>query len=122
MVIGQAARGRRHRPEGTTMRKLIESTFVSLDGIIDDTRPSTASRAEPQHWGHPYCDEDHAGYAGTLMASADAMLLGRVTYEGFAEAWGSRAGEDADHMNKMPKYVASRTLTETTWNATLLRP
>ncbi|MBF8194132.1 dihydrofolate reductase family protein [Nonomuraea sp. K274] len=101
------------------MRKLIESTFVSLDGIIDDTGPSTASRAEPQHWGQPYWDEDHARYSGGLMASADAMLLGRVTYEGFAEAWSAR--EDAVEMNEMPKYVASRTLTETTWNATLIQ-
>ncbi|MEN3609345.1 dihydrofolate reductase family protein [Plantactinospora sp. ZYX-F-223] len=104
------------------MRKLIESTFVSLDGVIDDTRPSTASRAEPQHWGQPYWDGDHAGYAQKLMDSADALLLGRVTYEGFAEAWSARAGDpDADVMNAMPKYVASRTLTETTWNASLIR-
>src|SRR5687768_7432300 len=102
------------------MRKLIESTFVSLDGVIDDTRPSTASHAEPQRWGHPYWDEDHAAYAGKLMDSADAMLLGRVTYEGFAEAWSARAGDPfADQMNAMPKYVASRTLTKTTWNSTL---
>jgi dihydrofolate reductase len=103
------------------MRKLIESTFVSLDGIIDDTRPSTASRAEPQHWCQPYWDEEHGAYAGKLMASADAMLLGRVTYEGFAEAWSAQTGPEADHMNGMPKYVASRTLTEATWNATILR-
>jgi dihydrofolate reductase len=103
------------------MRKLIESTFVSLDGIIDDTRPSTASRAEPQHWGQPYWDEEHANYAAMLSASADAMLLGRVTYEGFAEAWSGREGPEAEAMNSMPKYVASRTLTETTWNATLLK-
>lgn len=103
------------------MRKLIESTFVSLDGIIDDTRPSTASRAEPQHWGQPYWDEDHTGYSTALYAQSDAMLLGRVTYEAFAEAWSTRSGEFADMMNAMPKYVASRTLTETTWNATLLR-
>jgi dihydrofolate reductase len=103
------------------MRKLIESTFVSLDGIIDDTRPSTASRAEPHRWGQPYWDEDHGGYAGELMASMDAMLLGRVTYEGFAEAWSDRSGPDADAFNNAPKYVASRTLTETTWNATLLQ-
>jgi dihydrofolate reductase len=103
------------------MRKLIESTFVSLDGIIDDTRPSTASRAQPQHWGHPYWDEDHNGYAQKLLESAEAMLLGRVTYEGFAEAWSGREGPDADRMNSMPKYVASRTLAETTWNATLLQ-
>ena len=103
------------------MRKLIESTFVSLDGIIDDTRPSTASRAEPQHWGQPYWDDDHNGYAGKLLTSSDAMLLGRVTYEGFAEAWSVRSGPDADIMNNIPKYVASRTLTETTWNSTLIQ-
>lgn len=103
------------------MRKIIESTFVSLDGIIDDTRPSTASRAEPQRWGQPYWDEDHMNYAGKLMTSTDAMLLGRVTYEGFAEAWGAQEGPAADAMNSMPKYVASRTLTETTWNATIIK-
>ncbi|AYY13104.1 hypothetical protein EF847_10735 [Actinobacteria bacterium YIM 96077] len=103
------------------MRKLIESTFVSLDGIIDDTRPSTASRAEPHHWGHPYWDEDHGNYATNLVHSADAFLLGRVTYEGFAEAWSTRSGPEADMFNTMPKYVASRTLTETTWNATLIQ-
>jgi len=102
------------------MRKLIESTFVSLDGIIDDTRPSTASRAEPQHWGQPYWDEDHAGYAAKLLAAADAMLLGRVTYEGFKDSWSVRDGEFADRINSLPKYVASRTLTETAWNATLI--
>jgi dihydrofolate reductase len=102
------------------MRKLIESTFVSLDGVIDDTRPSTASRAEPQRWGQPYWDADHNGYAAKLMEGVDALLLGRVTYEGFAQAWGAQEGPFADVMNAMPKYVASRTLTETTWNATLL--
>lgn len=102
------------------MRKLIESTFVSLDGIIDDTRPSTASRAEPQHWCQPYWDEEHGGYAQKLTDSADAFLLGRVTYEGFAEAWSVQEGAYADQFNNMRKYVASRTLTETTWNATLI--
>ena len=103
------------------MRKLIESTFVSMDGVIDYTRPSTASRAEPQHWGQPYWDADHGGYSAKLMAGTDAMLLGRVTYEAFAKSWSTRSGEFADLFNSMPKYVASRTLTETTWNATLLR-
>jgi dihydrofolate reductase len=103
------------------MRKIIESTMVSMDGVIDDTRPSTASRAEPQHWGQPYWDADHGAYSTKLMEGADAMLLGRVTYEGFAEAWSGRDGEFADTFNNMPKYVASRTLTETTWNATLIK-
>ena len=106
------------------MRKLIESTFVSLDGVIDDTRPSTASRAEPHRWGGgQYWDDDHTAYSGKLVDRADALLLGRVTYEGMAPAWSSRAGDPgADHVNAMPKYVASRTLKEATdWNATLLQ-
>ncbi|WP_283134680.1 dihydrofolate reductase family protein [Rhizohabitans arisaemae] len=106
------------------MRKLIESTFVSLDGVIDDTRPSTASRAQPHYWGRPYWDEQHNGYAAKLLTSADALLLGRVTYEGMAPAWSSRTGDPgSDMINAMPKYVASRTLTELDagWNATLIR-
>lgn len=102
------------------MRKLIESTFVSLDGIIDDTRPSTASRAEPQHWGQPYWDEDHNGYMAGLMSGVDAALMGRVTYEGFSEAWSGREGPEADMFNAMRKYVVSRTLTEVTWNNSVL--
>lgn len=103
------------------MRKIIESTFVSLDGVIDDTRPSTASRAEPHKWGQPYWDDDHVNYTTKVMTDVDAMLLGRVTYEGLAEAWGGQDNPVADSMNKMPKYVASRTLTEATWNATILQ-
>lgn len=103
------------------MRKIIESTFVSLDGVIDDTRPSTASRAEPQHWSSQYWDEEYGRYAQQLTDSADAMLLGRVTYEGFAQAWSAQEGPMADRMNSMPKYVASRILTETTWNARLIQ-
>ncbi|MFF4234675.1 dihydrofolate reductase family protein [Actinomadura geliboluensis] len=105
------------------MRKLIESTFVSLDGVINDTAPSTASRAEPQHWGMPYWDEDHKNYSAGLITRADAILVGRVTYEGMADAWLSRAGDPgADMINAMPKYVASRTLTEAPkWNATVLK-
>ncbi|GAA0624354.1 hypothetical protein HPO96_34065 [Kribbella sandramycini] len=92
------------------MRKLIETTFVTLNGAIDN----------PQNWSGPYWDEEHFGYSGKLMEGTDALLLGRLTYEGFAEAWSARDGEMADMFNNIPKYVASRTLTETTWNATLL--
>ena len=58
------------------MRKLVESTFVTLDGVI----------SEPQRWGGPYWNDEHSGYAHDLLFSADALLLGRVTYEGFAQA------------------------------------
>ena len=93
------------------MAKLVESTFISLDGIISD----------PQDWGSPYWDEEHDRYASKLLFAADALLLGRVTYEGFAQAWPSRSGDDySERINSMPKYVASRTLKDATWNATVL--
>jgi dihydrofolate reductase len=90
------------------MRKLIESTFVTLNGVID----------APQNWSPPYWDGEHAAYNQSLMDGVEAQVLGRVTYEGFADAWLSRAGDPvADMFNAMPKYVASRTLTEWKWNA-----
>ena len=92
------------------MRKLVESTFVTLDGTI----------SAPQVWGPPYWDDEHHAYARSLLFAADALLLGRETYEGFAAAWPSRSGDMADRINSLPKHVASTTLTETTWNATLI--
>lgn len=95
------------------MRKLIESTFVTLDGAISG----------PEKWGRPYFDEEYAGYARDLLFASDALLLGRETYEGFARVWPRMEaveGEYAVRMNSLPKYVASRTLTETTWNATVI--
>ena len=96
------------------MRKLVESTFVSLDGSIEN----------PQNWSPPYWDDEHHAYARKLLWDADALLLGRKTYEGFAEAWPPRAGADefTDRINAMPKYVASSTLKDAdmTWNATVL--
>jgi dihydrofolate reductase len=93
------------------MRKLVESTFVTLDGSID----------APQVWGPPYWDEEHFAYASKLLTPADALVLGRATYEGFAEAWPQRSGDPfTDKMNAMPKHVASRTLTDTTWNASVI--
>ena len=93
------------------MRKLVESTFVSLDGSIES----------PQNWSSPYWNDEHAEYASKLLFAADALLLGRKTYESFAEAWSQRGGDPfTDRMNSMPKYVASRTLEDTTWNVTIL--
>jgi len=65
------------------MSKLVESTFVSLDGVI----------ANPQHWGPPYWDDQHSAYAVKLLEPADALLLGRDTYEAFAQAWPARSGD-----------------------------
>jgi dihydrofolate reductase len=93
------------------MRKLVESTFVTLDGVI----------SSPQEWGSPYWDDEHGQYAHDLLFASDALLLGRKTYEVFAQAWPARTGDEfSDRINGMPKHVASTTLHETTWNATLL--
>ncbi len=93
------------------MRRLVESTFVTLDGSI----------GEPQTWSPPYWDDEHMAYASKLLEPADALLLGRATYEGFADAWPHRSGDPfTDKINAMPKHVASRTLTDTTWNASII--
>jgi dihydrofolate reductase len=107
--------------EAANMRKLVESTFVTLDGVISDTIPSTAPHASPEKWGSPYWDDDHANYARDLLFASDALLLGRVTYEAFARAWPPRSGDVADKINNLPKHVASRTLKgPLEWNATLI--
>src|SRR5262245_33215372 len=96
------------------MRKLVESTFMTLDGVIE----------APQRWSPPYWDDEHAGYAAALMATTDALVLGRKTYEGFAPAWSARSGDPfTDRINSMPKHVASRTLKDSdmTWNASVLQ-
>lgn len=91
--------------------KLVESTFVTLDGVI----------SSPEEWGPPYWDDEHNAYAHTLLFAADALLLGRETYEGVAEAWPARTGDEyADRINSLPKYVASKTLRDTSWNAQLI--
>jgi dihydrofolate reductase len=93
------------------MRKLIESTLVSLDGVIE----------APERWA----SFDAADTALSLeqLGHYDAFVMGRVTYETFYANWGHITGNPYnDLINAMPKYVASRSLTETAWNATLLGP
>jgi dihydrofolate reductase len=98
------------------MRNVIVEAEVSLDGVIGgDT---------PEFWAQvfKYHSEDVVDYLNDLLATPDALLMGRLTYEGFAEIWPTREGEQADRINAMPKYVASRSLQEPlTWNSTLLQ-
>lgn len=69
----------------------------------------------------PYWNEELASFQDEALRPVDALLLGRKTYEGFAAAWPAMKGEEgADRMNSMTKFVASRTLTSTEWNAQLL--
>jgi dihydrofolate reductase len=99
-------------------RKLIESTFVTLGGDI----------GAQQEWGPPYLfGPDQGEYARALLFGADALLLGRKTYEGLSAGYTAMAAGEpgpmadfVDAMNAIPKYVASTTLTQVGWNATLL--
>jgi dihydrofolate reductase len=103
------------------MSKVVVSTFLSLDGVMED--PGGAEGFEHGGWQIPFFDSDLGRYMSEQLAGADALLLGRVTYEGFAAAWPSMTDEGgfADKMNSMPKFVASRTLKETQWNAKLIK-
>jgi dihydrofolate reductase len=95
----------------TTVRKLIESTLVSLDGVIET----------PERWS-PF-DAEAAQLATEDLGNYDAFVMGRVTYERFRASWAPVNGNPyLDRINAMAKYVASRTLAEATWNATLLGP
>jgi dihydrofolate reductase len=103
------------------MRKLIAAEYLSLDGGMED--PGPTGDFEHRGWTMPYWNDELAKYQSDLLFASDALLLGRVTYEEFAAAWPSRSGDPfTDHINSLPKFVASRTLQEPlTWNATLLK-
>jgi dihydrofolate reductase len=96
------------------MRKVTAGLFVSLNGVTES----------PEKWQLPYFNDEMGEAVGAAMAAADAMLLGRVTYEEFASYWPGVSSEDqpfADHMNNTPKYVVSRTLEEPLeWNNSTL--
>jgi len=101
------------------MGKLVVTEFISLDGVIED--PGGAEQYRHGGWTFKYDQGDEGGKLkfGELMA-ADAQLLGRVTYDGFAKAWPTMegTGEFGEKMNAMPKFVVSTTLAEPTWNNT----
>jgi dihydrofolate reductase len=97
------------------MGKIVVTEFVSLDGVMED--PGGAEGFKHGGWTF----EINRGEEGDEFKvdetnASDALLLGRRTYEGFAEAWPSRTGEFADKFNAMPKYVVSSTLEEPAWN------
>jgi dihydrofolate reductase len=98
-----------------TMGKVIVSQFITLDGVVED--PGGAEGFDRGGWAFKF-DRGPEGdrfKVDEVMAS-EALLLGRVTYEGFAAAWPSRSGDFADKFNAMPKYVVSSTLKDPEWN------
>jgi dihydrofolate reductase len=93
------------------MRKLIVTEFLTLDGVYEESTP----------WRSGYEPEDGQFKYDELFES-DTLLLGRVTYEGFARYWPTMKGKNAfaDRINNLPKYVATTTLQSLEWNATIL--
>ncbi len=94
------------------MRKLVVTEFMSLDGVINDPM-----------WTFPYWNDEIAQFKGDESNASDALLLGRVTYEGFAEAWPERTDEESGgvYFNSVRKYVVSTTLKEPlAWNNSVL--
>ena len=89
------------------MRKLVVTEFLSLDGVME----------EPA-WTMPYWNDEIAQFKYDELFASDSQLLGRVTYQGFAEAWPGRTDEQgfSDRMNTMSKYVVSTTLKTAVWN------
>ena len=93
------------------MRSLIAVEYVSLDGVM--VNPA---------WTAPYFNEEVGAFQRDQLFASDGLLLGRVTYQGMAEAWPTVRDTDgfAERINRLPKYVASRSLQPTEWNARLL--
>jgi dihydrofolate reductase len=100
------------RQKETIVRKVVVTEFVSLDGVME----------EPA-WTFPYWNDEIAKFKGEESSASDALLLGRVTYQGFAAAWPESKDEGADYFNSVRKYVVSRILEEPLeWNnSTLLK-
>ena len=92
------------------MREIVNSTYISLDGAIE----------EPQTWPLPGGFETDGNRIQTeFVRGCSALVMGRRTYEGFSAVWPTMSGTElADRMNALPKYVASSTLTDPTWNNT----
>jgi dihydrofolate reductase len=95
--------------------KIVVSQFITVDGVFED--PGGAEDFDRGGWAFKY-DRGPEGDQFKLdeVMAAEALLLGRVTYEGFAAAWPSRTGEFADKFNNMAKYVVSTTLADPSWN------
>jgi dihydrofolate reductase len=103
------------------VRPVIVQEFLSLDGVMQS--PGDASEFPRGGWQRQFTGEDHLKIMVAQMLDADALLLGRKTYQAFADVWPTVTGLQglADRMNEMPKFVASRTLRKVEWNATLLQ-
>jgi dihydrofolate reductase len=105
------------------VRKIVAAEYVTVDGVMTD--PGGVGEFEHGGWSNAYFNDELSKLQTEQLFSSDALLLGRVTFEGFAAAWPSMEeaeGEFAVRMNTLPKFVASASLNEPLpWNGTLLR-
>jgi dihydrofolate reductase len=105
------------------MGNIVVSEFITVDGVIED--PGGAEGSAHGGWSGKFQSGPEGGkFKFEELIAADALLLGRVTYEGFAAAWPTMegTGEFGEKMNSMPKYVVSTTLGRAEWNnSTILR-
>jgi len=90
--------------------RLVASAHVTLDGVM----------GAPEKWSFQFFDEDSERQSLDELVAADAVLMGRVTYEGFVEYWPSATDPIAERMNALPKYVVSTTLKDVEWNNSTL--
>ncbi|MCA9839610.1 MAG: dihydrofolate reductase family protein [Trueperaceae bacterium] len=98
------------------MRKIIVEAEMSIDGVMGGENMDFWNQIFKFH------SPDVQDYLDNLLFMPDALLMGKETYQGFAQVWPTREGKMADRINSMPKYVASRTLKEPlSWNATLIK-
>ncbi len=102
------------------MGKVVVTEFVTVDGVVED--PGGSEDFDRGGWAFKFNrGDDGDKFKMDEAMESEALLLGRVTYEGFAEAWPSREGEFADKFNTMPKYVVSTTLENPDWtNSTVI--
>jgi dihydrofolate reductase len=105
------------------MRKVVAAEYLTVDGVMTD--PGGVGEIEHGGWSNPYFNDELAKHQSEQLFASDALLLGRVTFEGFAAAWPSMEeaeGEFAVRMNALSKFVASRSLKEPlAWNGRLLK-
>ena len=91
------------------MRNLVVTEFLSLDGVMENPG-----------WTFPYWNDEIANFKGAESNASDALLLGRVTYEGFAQAWPQSKDEGAEYFNGVRKYVVSNSLQQADWNNSVI--
>jgi dihydrofolate reductase len=98
------------------MRKVIVSEYVTLDGVMED--PGGGEGTKHGGWSFQFWNEEAAKFKFDELFASDTLLLGRMTYQGFAKAWPSITDEQgfAERMNSLPKFVISTTLEKLEWN------